>query len=188
MDVLDRLKRSHGAILTVHTDVKDILHRIALCRNELAPRHTHAAVVKRFIPRVSKIDRAIRFYMHVWIGILVEAVGGDTLRRTAQRRVEGFDIEMIRPTSRHQAVRRCALFHRGSTTLEDLRRMPGNASGDAGEDRCVARAASQHHLCPMIEGPEIRLGPHHADDARRTVNHGLIERWRRLEGLDASFA
>lgn len=132
--------------------------------------------------------------MQVWIGILVEAVGGDTLRRTAQRRVEGFDIEMIRPASRHQAIWRRTLLHRGGAALEDLRRMPGDASGDAGanrdagKDRRVTRAASQHHLCPMIERPEIRLGPHHADDARRAVDHRLIERRSRLEGLDAPFA
>src|SRR5512132_2851180 len=125
-------KRPDDHTLIAHLFCAFQLHRIGLRWYELAPRHAHAAVVERFILRVSQIDRAVRFHMQVWIGILVEAVGGDTLRRTAQRRVEGFNIEMIRPASRHQAIWRRTLLHRGGAALEDLRRMPGDASGDAG--------------------------------------------------------
>jgi uncharacterized protein YjbI with pentapeptide repeats len=42
---------------------------------------------------------------HVGVGILIQAVGGNTLWRTAQSRIQRLDIKMIGPAGGHQAVR-----------------------------------------------------------------------------------
>jgi hypothetical protein len=53
-----------------------------------------------------------------------------------------------------------------------------------GPRRRVGAAAGEDHLRALIERAQVRLGPHHADDALRAIDGGGVERRSGPERLD----
>ena len=87
------------------------LDRVDVGGIELAASNTDAARVDRVIGAGSQIERAGRFSKEVRVRVLVQAVGGDALRRAAQVRVGRLDLEVVVADECHHAIGRLAFDH-----------------------------------------------------------------------------